>query len=179
MNSLSKKEVRAMMRQRKKDHTAQELRNKSAEVMERLLHHPVIMRSHIILMYASLPDEVYTIDTLERLRLAGKRILLPEVTSETDMQLRVYGGPDTLHEGSFHILEPTGELCDDAEPIDVAVIPGMAFDREGHRLGRGKGYYDRFLNHVETYKIGVCFDFQIIDQLTHDLHDVMMDEIIY
>ena len=79
----------------------------------------------------------------------------------------------------MHILEPTGELCDGAEHMDVAVIPGMAFDREGHRLGRGKGYYDRFLNRVQTYKIGVCFDFQMMDQLPHDPHDVMMDEIIY
>ena len=63
--------------------------------------------------------------------------------------------------------------------VHVAVIPGMAFDREGHRLGRGKGYYDRFLNRVKTYKIGVCFDFQMMDQLPHDPHDVMMDEIIY
>ena len=55
----------------------------------------------------------------------------------------------------------------------------MAFDHEGHRLGRGKGYYDRFLNRVKTYKIGVCFDFQMMDQLPHDHHDIMMDEIIY
>ena len=175
----SKKEIRAWIRQRKKQFTAEQLFEKSQAVMEQVRCHPQIMAAHTILMYASLPDEVDTSDTLEWLRRAGKRVLLPEVVSDTEMQLRLYDGPSTLREGSFHILEPTGNRWDECEPIDVAIVPGMAFDHNGHRLGRGKGYYDRFLNSIHTYKIGVCFDFQFLEQIPYDLHDIMMDEVIY
>ena len=81
--------------------------------------------------------------------------------------------------GSFGIQEPTGELFTDYDTIDVAIIPGMAFDAEGHRLGRGKGYYDRFLSRVpHLYKIGLCFSWQLVDHVPYDEHDIKMDEVI-
>ena len=61
----------------------------------------------------------------------------------------------------------------------MVVVPGMAFDAQGNRLGRGKGYYDRFLPKVQAYKIGMCFAFQHFDYITHEAHDVKMDEVIY
>ena len=67
----------------------------------------------------------------------------------------------------------------DSSDIDTAIIPGIAFDRKGHRLGRGKGYYDRFLADTPyIYKIGVCFDFQKVDHVPHSAHDVRMDEVL-
>lgn len=109
----------------------------------------------------------------------GKTILLPRVTSETDMELRLYTGPDDLSCGAFGIMEPCGALFTDYSRIDLAVIPGMAFDRHGHRLGRGRGYYDRFLPLLpRAYKIGVCFPFQLVDAVPTDPTDVIMDEII-
>lgn len=76
-------------------------------------------------------------------------------------------------------MEPTGELFTDYDLIDVAIVPGMAFDREGHRLGRGKGYYDRFLAQLpHIYKIGICFPFQLVDKVPADVHDILMDEVI-
>ncbi len=175
---ISKKEMRSLVRQRKKEYTQEQLILKSRPIMDGILNHPVVKAAHTIMMYASLPDEVYTIDILDELLDQGKRVLLPEVISDTDMRLRVYAGPATLREGSFHILEPTGEICSENEPIDVAIVPGMGFDSEGHRLGRGKGYYDRFLSHVSTYKIGVCFDFQLMEQIPCEEYDVVMDEVV-
>ena len=84
-----------------------------------------------------------------------------------------------LQAGAFGILEPTGKLFTDYEKIDVVVVPGMAFDKEGHRLGRGKGYYDRFLAKIRnTYKIGLCFPWQLVDNVPTDEHDILMDEIM-
>jgi 5,10-methenyltetrahydrofolate synthetase len=83
-----------------------------------------------------------------------------------------------LAEGAFHILEPIGEQFADYEKIDVALVPGMAFDAAGHRLGRGKGYYDRFLAaHPHLYKIGVCFPFQHVAEVPVNEYDVCMDEV--
>ena len=84
-----------------------------------------------------------------------------------------------LQAGAFGILEPTGKLFTDYKKIDVAVVPGMAFDKEGRRLGRGKGYYDRFLRLLpNTYKIGICFSWQLVDHVPTDEHDILMDQVL-
>ncbi len=83
-------------------------------------------------------------------------------------------------------MEPVGEAFTDYEKIDVALVPGMAFDAAGHRLGRGKGYYDRFLSshlsslnsHPSPLLIGVCFPFQRVAEVPSEEHDVLMDEVI-
>ena len=63
--------------------------------------------------------------------------------------------------------------------VPVILVPGMAFDAKGHRLGRGRGYYDRFLAaHSHIYKIGVCFDFQKVDEVSTDAFDIPVDEVI-
>lgn len=154
------------------------------------------------MLYCSLPDEVYTMDMIHRLHEEGKKIVLPKVISDCEMELREYDGDADLEVGSFGIMEPCGKLFTDYEDIDVAVIPGMAFDKDGNRLGRGKGYYDRFLNAAgkrgvkekcesgkgvnekrenrkgNTYKIGICFPFQFVDAVPADEHDNRMDMVV-
>ena len=133
----------------------------------------------VILLYSALPDEVPTQSLMDDLVAQGKTVVLPRVVSDTDMELRRYTGQQDLQTGAYGILEPTGELFTDYDAIDVAIIPGMAFDAEGHRLGRGKGYYDRFLARVpHLYKIGLCFSWQMVDHVPCDEHDAVMDEVI-
>ncbi len=147
--------------------------------MSRLLSHPCIVSARTILMYCSLPDEVDTHDALDRLVEMGKCVLLPQVTGRDSMCLRVYRGRNDLREGAFHISEPQGPVFTAYDEVDVAVVPGVAFDRNGHRLGRGRGYYDRLLPQLlHTYKIGVCFDFQKVDEVPTGPYDVVMDEVL-
>ena len=102
-----------------------------------------------MLFYHSLPDEVDTHDFIRK--WSGlKRILLPVVRGN-DLDLKPYTGDDRLTEGAFHINEPTGTAFTDYAAIDLAVIPGVAFDRWGNRLGRGKGYYDRLLPRIPRW----------------------------
>ena len=130
-----------------------------------------------MLLYHSLPDEVDTHAFIRRWS-ARKRILLPVVKGD-DLELRLYTGDDRLTEGAFHIDEPTGTAFTDYAAIDLAVIPGVAFDRRGNRLGRGKGYYDRLLPRIPTaYKLGLCFPFQVLDQIPAEAHDIPMDEVL-
>lgn len=147
--------------------------------MSRLLSHSRILAAHTVLMYCSLPDEVDTHDALDRLVQMGKRVLLPQVTGRETMCLRIYRDRDDLREGAFHILEPQGPVFIDYEEVDVAVVPGMAFDGCGHRLGRGRGYYDRLLPQLSrAYKIGVCFDYQKVGDVPTGPYDVVMDEVL-
>ncbi len=151
----------------------------SLQCMSRLLSHPRIIAARVVLMYCSLPDEVDTHDAIDRLVEAGKCVLLPQVTGPDTMCLRVYRGKDDLREGAFHISEPQGPVFTAYGDVDVAVVPGMAFDGRGHRLGRGRGYYDRLLPQLSrAYKIGVCYDFQKVDEVPTDPYDVVMDEVL-
>jgi 5-formyltetrahydrofolate cyclo-ligase len=109
----------------------------------------------------------------------GKRVLLPKVVGE-ELELRIYT-PGSLQPGAYNIMEPTGEVfsVDSYHEIDFAVIPGVAFDRHGARLGRGKGYYDRLLSLMpNAYKIGICFPFQMLGHLPSESHDVPMNEVL-
>jgi len=144
-----------------------------------ILQHPKVVAAHTILLYSALPDEVPTQSLINELVAQGKTVLLPKVVSDTDMVLHRYTGRSDLREGAYGIMEPTGEVFTDYEQIDVGIIPGMAFDREGHRLGRGKGYYDRFLSQIPfIYKIGLCFSWQLLGHVPTDEHDVIMDEVV-
>jgi 5-formyltetrahydrofolate cyclo-ligase len=173
---MTKQELRKMIRQRKQQHSVDE----SSAFINRLKDNSHFLHAHTLLLYSALPDEVPTQTLINELVVQGKTVLLPRVVSDTDMELRRYSGPADLQQGAFGIMEPTGELFTDYAAIDVAIIPGMAFDDEGHRLGRGKGYYDRFLAKLSptTYKIGLCFSWQRVDHVPTDDHDIPMDEVI-
>lgn len=174
-----KQTLRRMIRLRKQQHTADE----SPVIIERLKQNAHFLFARTLLLYYALPDEVQTQHLIDELVKQGKTVLLPRVVSDTDMELCRYTGQQDLKKGGLNVWEPVGERFTDYEQIDVAVIPGMAFDHKGHRLGRGKGYYDRMLAHISPqathlYKIGICFPWQMVDAVSTDEHDVMMDEVV-
>lgn len=176
---MDKKELRKQIRNRKRQFTADELNELSVPVMNRLLGMPEVINAKTILLYYSLPDEVNTHQTVELLARQGKTVLLPKVIDGENMEIRIYESSEDLTEGSYGIMEPNGKLFTDYDKIDTAVIPGMSFDADNNRLGRGKGYYDRFLKNIpQAYKIGVCFDFQKEQNIPHDEYDIKMDTVI-
>lgn len=192
---MDKQELRKEIRNRKRQFTQDQLGKLSLSAISKLRKHPKVMAAHTLLLYYSLPDEVNTHEWIDELVAEGKRVLLPVVVNDKDMVIREYTGKHDLAEGSFHIMEPIGKLfpIEKYPEIEVAIIPGMSFDDTGHRLGRGKGYYDRFLtklrgmeeNHcerkeadgTEVYKIGICFGFQKLQEIPFESHDILMDEV--
>ena len=151
---MLKAELRRSISQQKRQFTPQQLAQLSLSVLERL--RPLLGNAKVILAYDSLPDEVDTHALLDELVAAGA----------------------SLCEGAYHIMEPIGETFTAADQIDIALIPGLAFDAQGHRLGRGKGYYDRFLSAFRGKTIGVCFDFQKVAEVPVDAHDVAVDRVV-
>lgn len=172
------------MRQRKQQYTQQQLEELSLPVLARL--RPRLAEARIILAYYSLPDEVNTHQLIDDLLADGKTVLLPTVIGEGLMEWHVYSSKSELKNGAFGIGESAGELysgfskyTSPSEKQMIALVPGVAFDAVGRRLGRGKGYYDRFLaTHPHIYKIGVCFDFQKVMEVPVDEQDVPVDEVI-
>lgn len=176
----SKKILRETIRQRKRQYSPQQLSDMSLTVVECLKANSQFSHARTLFIYSSLSDEVDTTTLLDSLALCGKTVVLPKVVDAENMELRLYTGREDLAVGSYGIMEPTGKLFTALHDIDVAVVPGMAFDRNSHRLGRGKGYYDRMLAQMpQAYKIGICFDFQLLENIPHDTHDISMDEVIY
>lgn len=143
----------------------------------RLEQDPLFLSAGTVLLYWSMPEEVDTHGLIRR--WAGrKRIVLPKVCGQ-DLELRLYD-PERMIPGYRGILEPAGDapLVPDGE-IELAVVPGLAFDRAGHRLGRGKGYYDRLLPRLDCPKLGLAFPCQILDEVPIEPHDIALDRIIY
>ena len=174
---MHKAELRQLIRQQKRQLALVQLGQLSLPVLNRLS--PLLDGVSVVMAYYSLSDEVCTHQLIDELVAAGKTVLLPKVLDDETMELRRYQSVADLREGAFHIMEPVGEPFTDYEQIEVALIPGVAFDAEGHRLGRGKGYYDRFLQSLPTVrKIGVCFDFQKVESVPFEAHDVIVDIVV-
>lgn len=176
MEITDKKELRREIRLRKKEHTPEQLEAMSQAVMAQLEQIDDFRNARTVLMYHSLPDEVGTHGFVEKWK-SEKKILLPVVVGDI-LKLRVYDGNASLSTGAFDIEEPEGEEFDAFGEIDFAVVPGMSFDRDGHRLGRGKGFYDKLLPAVKCRKIGICFDFQLMEHVPVEPHDVVMDMVL-
>lgn len=139
--------------------------------------HPAFRTADTVLLFHALPDEPDTRPLLERW-CGRKRLLLPVVTGD-DLELRLYEGADSLVIGRFGIAEPVGPVFTDYAAISLALVPGVAFDAAGHRLGRGKRYYDRFLLRIpQARKIGICFAYQLVENVPTEPFDIRMDEVI-
>lgn len=176
---MTKQELRSRIREEKERLGEAQLLRMSTETARRLLVHPIIKATDTILLYHSLPDEVSTAGIIQSLNRDGKTVILPRVASDESMTLHVYTGDSDLIAGAYGIMEPAGATFTDYENITVAVVPGVAFDACGNRLGRGRGYYDRLLPRLtHAYKIGLCFPFQLVGDVPVDPTDIPMNEIV-
>jgi 5-formyltetrahydrofolate cyclo-ligase len=176
---MTKKELRELIRERKKQHTTEQLQSYSQHIKRNLLERITQEENcHTILLYHSLPDEVCTHDLIHTLSAHGYTVLLPSVVGN-DLTLHVYEGENAMsHGSSFGIQESEGALFIDYSHIDLAIIPGMAFTWQGDRLGRGKGFYDRLLPRLHCPLIGIAFPFQVLSSIPTEPHDIQMTEVI-
>lgn len=148
----------------------------SDKIIARIEKSDLFRQAERVALYHALPDEAGTASLIERW-YREKALFLPVVTGD-DLRFLRYEGERSVSEGAYHILEPVGGEEIDLREIDLIIVPGVAFDRQGNRLGRGKGYYDRTLSQVTAPKIGVCFHFQFLDQIPAEPFDIRMDRII-
>lgn len=172
---MDKKELRAYIKTLKKQHTKEQLQEQSEKILAKLEQHPAFQKANIVMIYSALPDEVQTQAFLEKWR-NRKRIILPTVVGDDIIPVELTITTD-FAVGDFNILEPQNNPYEGG--FDLIVVPGVAFDKKGNRIGRGRGYYDRFLcQHLNVKRIGICFDFQLVDEVPTEPNDIRMDEII-
>ncbi|MFI3289571.1 MAG: 5-formyltetrahydrofolate cyclo-ligase [Rikenellaceae bacterium] len=138
----------------------------------------VFINSSCIALYVALHDEVATLNIIERWHDMGKRVVLPRVVgSQMDFVEYTSG---SLQKGAFGILEPTSNSVVAPSEIELMILPGVAFCSDGRRLGRGGGYYDRYLSQSDFrgYTIGVGYAHQLLEDIPCEEHDISLSRVI-
>ena len=156
---------------------------KSRRIQRRLCRLPIYRRARRVLCYVSFDGEVETGPLLKRMLAEGRRVAVPAALSGGRMAVVEISDlkRDLRHTGLFGIPhpEPPWKRVPPAE-LDLVILPGIAFAPDGHRLGRGKGYFDRFLERVpkRVRRVGLGFDFQVTEKLPRLSHDQPVDRVI-
>lgn len=176
---MDKKELRKQIRAAKNAVPFCEKCSRSRSIMQQVEELPDFQQANIILLYWSMDDEVQTHDFVNK--WYDKKVLLLPCVSGDDLILRQYTGPDCLVAGEqFGIGEPTGPEFTALDSIQMIIVPGVAFDRHNNRMGRGRGFYDRLLKTTpNAYKVGVAFDFQMVEEVPTEAFDVPMNAVIF
>lgn len=175
----SKKEIREEIKRIKRSLTSRELKEKSVRIVNNIEVMDAFRSAKTVLMFYPLPDEP-DLTPLIQGYIESKRIILP-VVEGNNLILRQFSGISQMHVGAFGIKEPDNKDFVDTNSIDLAIVPGVAFDKKGNRIGRGKGYYDKLLSdkHFRAImKIGCAFNFQVIDSVPTECHDIKIDGVV-
>ncbi len=173
-----KKELRHNIKQKIKQLTAEEKEKQAKMVFTRLKGLPQFRFAETVMAFWSMDDEIPTHSFIEEIS-GSKRVFLP-VIKDDDIAIKPYISTEEMQpEMRFNIFEPTGDEVPNINP-DLIIVPGLAFDANCNRLGRGKGYYDRFLSSIEVASglVGICFNEQIVDRVPVDEHDYKVDSVI-
>lgn len=155
-----------------------ENKDKSKQLFKKLSETSIFKRATDIMVFWSLRDEPYTHEFCKEWSFS-KNIYLPTIHGES-LNIRQFNNEsDLMPDNKLGILEPSKGKAIKPEDLDLILVPGLGFDKDGNRLGRGKGFYDRFLPQTRAYKIGICYQFQVLEQIPTDIFDIKMDEIIF
>ena len=173
--------LRLRLRQKLMRLTRSERERKSRRILEKLMKGKSFQNAHRIFTYVSLPLEVQTLSLIQEMFVQRKRVFVPAVhPKKKEISLfEIWDLKKDLKKGRFGILEPVRKRPAKVETVDLFIIPGIGFERKGTRLGRGEGYFDRFLKRVKKApKIGLAFREQIVKKIPSAAHDVPVDQVI-
>lgn len=172
---MDKSDVRRRVKAQKALLEAADRADAALRAFARLETTAAFMMAENILMYHSLPDELCTHEFLDKWH-DRKHFYLPRVNG-ADLEILPYDRT-RLKLGAFLIEEPDGADIVDMDAIDLVIVPAVAYDRNGNRVGRGRGYYDRLLRGTRATKVGIAYDFQLFDEVPFDENDVPVDIVI-
>lgn len=176
---MNKNILRKEMRDKRRALSPDFIKSASEKITESLLTLECIKKARHIMVYLSAFKEPDTFPLISELFSTGKEISVP--TSDTDtftIAPSLIKSLDNLTKGAYGIYEPKEIISVPTSDIDVVLVPGIAFTKQGDRLGFGKGYYDRFLNEFNGTKIGIGYSFQITQNIPVSEHDIRMDMIV-
>ncbi len=176
---MSKSEIRNANKKMRFLMEKEEVTVKSKAAAELFLSSEIYKDCSCVMLYMPLGNETDTSDIIKKAFSDGKKVVFP-VTDENSGEITpcIADENSEFSKGAFSVYEPCHVKVADIAEIDVIVVPGIAFDRSGSRIGFGKGCYDRLLEKSSAVKIGFCYDFQICGRIPSDEFDIPMDYII-
>lgn len=176
---MDKKALRRQVREWKRAMTAEQIDAASADLCEQFLNTDLYFHAKTIYGYLPYNQEVRTVPIIAKALADGKRVAVPKVYGD-EMRFIYIDGFDNLEKSEKGIPEPIedGPIGDD--PTALVIMPGIAFDKDGHRIGYGGGYYDKFLASEPNHQtIALCYDFQVFPQLETEEFDIPVDLVLW
>lgn len=178
---MDKKILRKEMIRKRDELSPLEIQNLSEKVISRVIESDIYKNSKNIFTFVSFKSEVFTHNFIKNSILNGKNIFIPHIIDKTMHPVELKDFKD-LEIGFYNILSmPEDKIkISKGDEIDLVIVPGLIFGKNMYRIGYGGGYYDKFLSNKEisAYKLGICYDFQVIDEIQNDIYDIPVDKII-
>ena len=177
LSFMEKKELRNRVRAKVAAMGGEAKERASSEIISCLREHIMVSGARVVALFSPLHDEPRIMRLVNELSLRLS-VALPRVEGDV-MRFYCYS-PESLRVGAFGIDEPQDTPLVEPWEIDLMVVPGVAFTNDGARMGRGKGFYDKYMSHCDfrAHKVGVCFREQLVDNIPTEPHDIRMDCII-
>ncbi|PIQ87912.1 MAG: 5-formyltetrahydrofolate cyclo-ligase [Candidatus Omnitrophica bacterium CG11_big_fil_rev_8_21_14_0_20_43_6] len=182
VETLTKAQIRSKILSRLKTQKEEDRSRKSKLITGKLLKDKVFKKAKIVMFYIAFGGEVNTEEMIREAKKIGKLICVPVCRKDKEtMQPAILEDHAKLIKGPYGVLEPATQVQVKPQDLDLVIVPGLAFDKKGNRLGRGKGCYDRFLCSLseKTPSIGLAFDFQILPLVPTTCHDVSVKQVIF
>lgn len=175
---MDKRQLRRDIGAQKKLLTQQQIEDCSARLAQRLFDHPAYQKARSVYAYLSYNQEVRTLPILQQAQKDGKRVAVPKVFGE-EMRFLWLDDLTAVAPGAYNIPEPVSDGPEADDPTALILMPGLAFDPQGHRCGYGGGFYDKWLAaHPGHPLLALCYGFQMLDHLDTDAHDIPVDFVI-
>lgn len=176
---MDKKTLRGMIREKKRAMTPEQIDIASQKLTELFLACEQYQNAKTLYGYFPYNQEVRTVTILEQALKDGKRVAVPKIYGD-EMKFIYLDDLEKVEKGYSGIPEPVADGPEGNDPTALVLMPGLAFDKEGHRIGYGGGFYDKFLSKEPNHPtVALCYDFQIVDDLPVDDYDIPVDCVIW
>ena len=176
---MDKKALRQQIRQKKREMTAEQIEAASARLGELFSQTEAYAKAKTIYFYLPYNQEVRTVPMLQQAIRDGKRVAVPRVCGE-EMIFYYMTDFDRVEKSGYGIPEPLGDEPVADDPTALVLMPGLAFDAEGHRIGYGGGFYDRFLAQEPNHPtLALCYDFQMLPKVETEEFDIPVDYVLW
>ena len=176
---MDKKELRRAIREKKRAMTEDEIENRSAKLAQLLYASDAYRNAKTIYGYLPYNQEVRTVPMLEQALRDGKRVAVPKVFGD-EMKFLYLEDLTQVAKGYAGIPEPIADEPEAQDRTALVLMPGLAFDPQGHRIGYGGGFYDKFLAAEPNHPtLALCYDFQLLPELETEEHDILVDTVLW
>ena len=174
---LDKQTIRKTMKQKRLFMDKETFFHNSKIILDKVIHHPIYKKASVVGVYVSMNNEVDTLCLIQHM-LKDHVVATPKVDGN-DMEFYRIESLNDLKEGHFHVLEPTTNVKVMPSDIDLMIVPMLAYDKNNHRVGYGKGYYDKYFSKgFKGYKLGLAFSWQEVSCIQTDEFDYPLDEVL-